>query len=246
MTLNTAADESDPFPAADLVGFSSTRPENGGGGYDLYLAKTDGSGIQELAAANSPLHELGGTYSPFTNAQKAVVMSPANGTQLTIGSATLLEARLWSNGVAWTGASPKMVFQGSVNVEFASLHDDGISGDLAGGDGIYSQIAVLPLHIGSYIVFATVDAADGETPHQIRSPSVTVALAGVRLDFARSGSDLTLSWPTNVIGFNLESAVALTNSTWSGVLPTPVVVGGRYTVTKLIHDDARFYRLRRP
>ena len=58
--LNTTADESDPFPAGDWVGFSSTRPANGGGGYDLYLAKADGSGFQEITAANTSLHELGG------------------------------------------------------------------------------------------------------------------------------------------------------------------------------------------
>ncbi|NOS72728.1 MAG: hypothetical protein HOP33_22740 [Verrucomicrobia bacterium] len=246
IALNTAADESDPFPAADWVGFSSTRPSNGGGGYDLYLAKTDGSGIQAIAAANTSLHELGGAFSPFTNARKAVVLAPANGSQLTASSSTIFLARLWSNGAAWAGAAPRIFFQGPVNVELAGLHDDGINGDLAAGDGIYSLIATLPAQAGSYTLFATANSTDGETSHQIRSANTTVALAGVRLDFARSGSDLILSWPTNAIGFNLESSVALTNSTWSGVMPEPVVVGGRFTVTNVMKDDAQSYRLRWP
>jgi Tol biopolymer transport system component len=245
-SLNTSADESDSFPAGDWVGFSSTRPSDGGGGYDLYLAKTDGSGFQEIAAANTSLHELGGTFSPFTNAQKAAVLAPASGAQMNAGSSTTLMARLWSNGATWTGAVPKVVFQGPVSVEFTGLHDDGLNGDLVGGDGIYSQIVTLPPQAGSYTVFATADATEGGTPHEIHSVSATVVLAGVRLDFVHSGNNLILSWPTNVMGFNLENTAVLTNSPWSGVAPAPVVVGGRYTVTNLIADAARFYRLRWP
>jgi len=76
--------------------------------------------------------------------------------------------------------------------------------------------------------------------------TITVALVGPHLDFLRSGTNLILSWPTNVIGFNLESTVALTNPSWAEVPPTPDVVGGSYTVTNRIQDEAQFYRLQKP
>ncbi|MEI2722433.1 MAG: choice-of-anchor X domain-containing protein [Verrucomicrobiota bacterium] len=244
--LNSAADESDPFPAGDLVGFSSTRSANGGGGYDLYLAKSDGSGLQNLAAANSSLHELGGAFSPFTNARKVALLAPANGAQLTAGSSTIFTARLWSNGAVWMGAAPNVVWQGPGGIEFPGLHDDGIDGDLSPGDGIYSLSANLPPQAGSYTVFATADAIDGEMLLQVRSANSTVNLAAVRLDSMRVGKNLILSWPTNVIGFKLESTLALTNSVWSELATAPLIVGDRYTVTNRITEEARFYRLRWP
>ena len=81
---------------------------------------------------------------------------------------------------------------------------------------------------------------------QVRSANSTVNLAAVRLDSMRVGKNLILSWPTNVIGFKLESTLALTNSVWSELATAPLIVGDRYTVTNRITEEARFYRLRWP
>ncbi len=59
------------------------------------------------------------------------------------------------------------------------------------------------------------------------------------LSIARTGNNITLSWPTLVTGFTLESAPAVTGPTWS---PVPGVVNNSVTVP--ISPGNQFYRLK--
>jgi uncharacterized repeat protein (TIGR03803 family) len=70
-----------------------------------------------------------------------------------------------------------------------------------------------------------------------------------QLTIACSGTNVILTWPTNLsafsyAGFTLQSTTNLILQTWSTVSPVPVVIGGRYTVTNATSDLVRFYRLR--
>jgi len=249
--LNTAADESDPFPAGDWIGFSSTRTGTAGGGYDLYLAKEDGSPIVEISAANSSLHELGGTFSPYADAQKLVLLAPTNGALLATGSTVMLTAKGFRNGGPWLGAAPKVVMEGPVTIEFNNLHDDGINGDQAAGDGIYAVSATLPAQPGSYSVYAASMSTDNGTTHELRSASRNIRLFdGMAPQFTqvqKAGTSVYLSWLTQSNRtYVLEFKQRLTDATW---IPVATNSGTDASVTATnagATDASRFYRVRVP
>ena len=61
-----------------------------------------------------------------------------------------------------------------------------------------------------------------------------------------SGNDLILSWPTNAVGFTLQSTPDLTPPvTWIDSTNPRVVIGAQFTVTSTPSGSAQFYRLRK-
>ena len=58
-----------------------------------------------------------------------------------------------------------------------------------------------------------------------------------------SEKNVILTWPTNATWFTLQSATNIDASAWNTVSPAPVVVNGQNTVTNLISDQQKFYRL---
>jgi len=68
------------------------------------------------------------------------------------------------------------------------------------------------------------------------------------LAITASGSNVVLTWPTNVAGFDytgytLQSTTNLASPSWSAVLPPSVIVNGQETVTNPISGTQMFYRL---
>lgn len=64
------------------------------------------------------------------------------------------------------------------------------------------------------------------------------------LTMTLSEENLIVSWPTNSIGFSLQSNTNLASQTgWTTVSPTPVVVNGQNVVTNPIFGKGQFYRL---
>ena len=57
-------------------------------------------------------------------------------------------------------------------------------------------------------------------------------------------SGIILTWPTNAVGFTLQSTTNLVSPTvWSTNLPAPVAIGGQNVVTNPITGPQQFYRL---
>lgn len=67
------------------------------------------------------------------------------------------------------------------------------------------------------------------------------------LNSRRTGDELILTWPTNAVGFTLQSMLQLTPPmTWADVTNAPsVILGGHWTVTNTFSGGAKFYRLRK-
>ena len=62
-----------------------------------------------------------------------------------------------------------------------------------------------------------------------------------------NGDELILSWPTNAVGFTLQSTLNLTPPVvWLDSTSVPAVSGAQFTVTKTASGSARFYRLTKP
>jgi uncharacterized repeat protein (TIGR03803 family) len=74
--------------------------------------------------------------------------------------------------------------------------------------------------------------------------SITLPGSPPRLTINRSVNSLTLAWPTNAAGFQLESATdLLTNTAWQRVANPIIMVGDQNTVTTDISSNAKFFRL---
>lgn len=59
------------------------------------------------------------------------------------------------------------------------------------------------------------------------------------LGIAPAGTNVIVSWPTNVLGFNLQSTTNLSTPVWIGV-------GGQYSVTNPATGKQKYYRLMHP
>ena len=69
----------------------------------------------------------------------------------------------------------------------------------------------------------------------------------VKLNSRVSGNELVLSWPTNALGFTLQSSSDLNSPTnWMDSTNAPAVVGAQFTVTNNLSASAQFYRLKKP
>jgi hypothetical protein len=64
-------------------------------------------------------------------------------------------------------------------------------------------------------------------------------LAPPPLNIALAGTNAVLNWPTNITGFNLESATNLAAPSWTAV-------AGQYDVTNPVSGKLKFYRLMHP
>jgi hypothetical protein len=61
-----------------------------------------------------------------------------------------------------------------------------------------------------------------------------------------SGGAITINWPDNVSGFNLESTTNLASPIWLPVTNQPVSFGGNFVVTNTVSVPRAFYRLHKP
>jgi hypothetical protein len=65
-----------------------------------------------------------------------------------------------------------------------------------------------------------------------------------QLTITASGAHLVLTWPTNAVGFTLQSTTKLdSTAAWSTNSRTPIVIAGQNTVTNPLTGPLRFYRL---
>jgi len=80
----------------------------------------------------------------------------------------------------------------------------------------------------------------------------TVALIGTvlplpSLNARPNGNELILSWPTNAVGFTLQSTPNLASPVaWIDSTNPPASIGTQFTVTNTTSGPAEFYRLRKP
>jgi alpha-tubulin suppressor-like RCC1 family protein len=81
------------------------------------------------------------------------------------------------------------------------------------------------------------DYTDRYTPVEIVAPPPQITLIPY-------GPNVILAWPTNAVGFNLQSTTNLASpSAWSTVSPGPVVIGTQFAVFYPVSGPRRFYRL---
>jgi uncharacterized repeat protein (TIGR03803 family) len=63
------------------------------------------------------------------------------------------------------------------------------------------------------------------------------------LAITQAGTNVLLTWPTNVIGYLLQSTTNLASSAWNNISPAPVIINGANTITNPASGNQTFYRL---
>ena len=185
------ANDMDGFPVDDdFVGFSSDR-SGGKGGSDIYLDKLDIGKIVKLGeAANSSLHDLAGSYSPYTYARSLQVVTPMPNVILTGGVYMVMQVRAFSDGLIWTGASPRICFEGPWTGGYWDFVDNGTTGDVIAGDGVYSKTVKLPYTMGQYTVYAVARSVEpGGIVREVTSTTFSVSIVTPYLSVSPGSRD---------------------------------------------------------
>jgi uncharacterized repeat protein (TIGR03803 family) len=108
-----------------------------------------------------------------------------------------------------------------------------------GDDGLNPNVLILSNNI-FYGTTQNGGTSESGTVFSLSLPSII----SPQLTITPSGGNVLLAWPTNVLGFNLQSTTNLVSpAVWAVVSPDPVVVNGQYTVTNPIVGTQQFYRL---
>ena len=124
---------------------------------------------------------------------------------------------------------------------------------IAAGDPLFGSTVSSLSEPGSHglnnsgqIVF-TYSLESGVEGLAIATPTGAPPTPRPRLDLERlDPSRVRLAWPTNAADFHLEAAASLPPGGWTPVTNTPVVEGGRVTVTLEMQGAPQFFRLHKP
>jgi hypothetical protein len=157
-----------------------------------------------------------------------------------------------NNSTGWIGTDRKGSMAVPLDPQLGALQDNG---------GPTFTIALLP---GSAAIDAgaiggpLTDQRGRLRPYDL--PGVTNVIGGNGSDIgayelippslaiSRSGTNAVLAWPTNDVGYTLESTtnLAVTPVSWTIVSGGPAVVGGKYVQSNSAAGTRKFYRLRAP
>jgi CARDB len=199
----------------------------------------------------------------------SIVSGPAtiSGNTVTITGAGTVTVRASQAGNANYNAAPNVdqtftVAKANQTIAFSPLSSKALgepafavnataSSGLTVSFGIFSGPATIS---GNTVTFTNagtvvVRASQAGNANYSAAPNVDQSFtvyAAPSLNLTNAGPNVVLSWPTNVAGFNLESATNLTPPVaWSPVLPAPVIANTRYVVTNAAPSTLKLYRLRK-
>ena len=117
------------------------------------------------------------------------------------------------------------------------------TGSIQPGNSQSVSVAFSPVVAIDYVgnIFVSSDATSG-------TANIAVSGRGVKrpsLSVFRDGSDLLLTWPSDVSGLSLEYATSLPAPSWTPIPGIPIIVDGNYTLSIPIARESTFYRLKK-
>jgi uncharacterized repeat protein (TIGR03803 family) len=233
---NTNSDGAAPEAGLILSGntlYGTTAGGGTGGKGTVFAVNTNGTGFRVLHHF-TPLSNGSGTNSDGASPKAGLILS----------GPTLYGTTYWGgNGGSGT------VFAVSINgTDFTSLYSFTSTSNSGSptyvdtnSDGAFPQA---PLALKGNALYGTTSDGGNWGSGTLFSISLQP-----QLTITRSGTQVILSWPTNVAGFDYTGYVlqSTTNpvsaSAWSTNSPAPAVIAGQNTVTNSIIAAQQFYRL---
>ena len=224
----TAAQHSTIYPASDSLSIT-------------------GSGFTHSYIAQSGFGNLGGGTASFDCSVSFYLTESASFTL----QASLTDSQVTTNPVTYS---------------FCTLRQNGV--DLAAFGFPYPQSGVFPsspsgtnsgiLAPGNYQFICQmsstvqVDGPSGSAQHDATLSNLllnitTLTNVAPSIQFRKIGPlNAELSWPTNAVGWNVQSSISLPGTTWQVLANNPAIVGTNYTVTVGITNAQQFFRLHKP
>ncbi|HWH70230.1 MAG TPA: choice-of-anchor tandem repeat GloVer-containing protein, partial [Candidatus Sulfotelmatobacter sp.] len=204
---------------------------SGGKGYgSVFAVNTDGTGFTNLHWFSATCTECqtnsGGAYPQ--------------------GRLTLVGNTLYGTTPGSENFGPGTIFAVRTDgTGFTTLHkfSNGAPGPLnlvINDDGLYPRGGLL---LSDYTLYGTTGQGGSMGYGTVFSLSLLP-----QLTITTSGAQVVLTWPTNLVGFAAEFTLQSSTNfvfpgAWTPVSPKPVVINGLNTVTELISDGPKFYRL---
>jgi uncharacterized repeat protein (TIGR03803 family) len=211
------------LPSATLIMSGNTlygTAESGGGAGagTVFAINIDGTGFTNLHSFTNP-------GSPSTNYDGAF---PETGLIL---SGNTLQGTTYNGGAFGLGVVFAVNTDGT---EFTNLYNFTLSG------GYYPEASLI---ISGDILYGTTTEGGSGANGTVFSLLLPPPL---QLSIIASGKNVILTWPTNIVGVNLQSTANIVSSeVWSNVSPAPIIVNGQNVVTNAITSKQTFYRLSR-
>jgi uncharacterized repeat protein (TIGR03803 family) len=214
--FTSGSDGGSPFGALMLSGttlYGTTSSGGAGGGGTVFKLDT---GTTNLTTLYTFPALRSGTNLDGSSPQAALIL----------GSQTLF-GTTYSGGRFGKG----IIFQ--VNTDgtgFKNLHD--FTGGSDGANPLSSLV------LSSNTLYGTAEyggSAGNGTVFSLTLPPPVLSIAA-------SGTSVILTWPTNAVGFALQTTTNLAPADWAGVSPV-FVVNGLNTVTNAIAPTPRYFRL---
>ena len=178
-----------------------------------------GAGMVVLRASRSG----DATYAPAPNADQLLIVVP--------GKNVITDFQRLASGMFtfhfYGEPGTNYVVQGSTNlVNWLSLATNQVNG------------------LG-YLEFNDASATNyGKRFYRI-APLSALSSGGPVIGLQLVGDKIVVSWPTNWLGFSLESATSLPAASWTSNSASPAILNGQFTVTNAIIGGEKFYRLKK-
>lgn len=182
------------------------------------------------------------TYTPPTGAPNAPTNSfPANA-ERNEGVTPLLQAS------PFTSTNPPCLFDVQIASQWQVLNKPGTVVVADSGTNTVNLLSwIVPtnkLYYGSNYEWR-VRYRDNHNGWSSYSAQTSFSTCGPVLDGTVKGTNLVFRWPTNSIGFSLQSTTNAALTNWSTANPAAVIANGAYTVSNGIGIGVRFYRLKK-
>jgi len=235
-----------------------TIPQIPAGTYNLFVVADDpyyGLQISESSKSNNTTAPVALSVVPNSQGLAIAARAAPNPvytlSELTYTIAAINRGPLPAAGVVVTDSLPASVsFVSAQPSQGTAVLSAGVLswnvGSLSNGASASETVIVRPNLEGALLNAVSVSASSASPSTNTTASVVTTVIAnpaGPRLEIARAGTNIVLSWPTNATGFSLQSTTNFSvTSLWS-VVSNTVVVGENYFVTNTIGGDRRFYRL---
>jgi hypothetical protein len=206
-----------------------------------------GTGFTHSYAAESGFDNLGGGTASFdcsvsfhlTESASFTLQASLTDSQVTTNPMTYSFCTLRQGGVDLAAFG----FPAPIQGVFPSSPSGTDSGILAPGD--YQFICQMSSTV-------QVDGPSGSAQHDAALKNLSLLITTLTevapsIRFTRIDAlNAQLSWPTNAVGWNVESAMSLPATTWQVFANSPGIVGTNYVVTLGTTNAHQFFRLHMP